>query len=142
MKLLEVDGIAAVPIHWKRELQRGFNQSVILCEALPRELIRHDLIRRIRWTKPQVELKQEERLTNLVGAFEAKGEVAGLRILLIDDVYTSGGTALSCATALKKAGAKEVGILTLTTGGLAISAASAPRRLFARRSSDERSPSH
>lgn len=115
-ELLSCDHIIPVPIHRTRENVRGFNQSVLLSAQLPAEKLNPRLLTRIRATKPQVRLKREERLTNLKGAFQAAPEVAGKTILLIDDVYTSGGTAVACAEALFAAGAVEVGIFTLTTG--------------------------
>lgn len=102
-----------------RENVRGFNQSVLLSALLPADKLKPKLLTRIRATKPQVHLNREERLTNLKGAFQAAPEVEGKEILLIDDVYTSGGTAVACAEALIAAGAASVGILTLTTGATA-----------------------
>jgi ComF family protein len=106
-----VDAVVPVPIHWSRRCQRGFNQSDLLCESFPREMVRPDLLRRVRATRPQVGLSHQERLENLTGAFRASAAAAGLTILLVDDVLTSGQTARECATALKDAGAAEVAIL-------------------------------
>jgi ComF family protein len=111
------DWIVPVPIHWARRAQRGFNQAELLSEKAPRNLVRPSFIRRVRFTRPQVGLGTEERLTNLAGAFEAQPEVRGHRILLVDDVVTSGGTALACAYALRQAGAKETGLLTFCGEG-------------------------
>jgi ComF family protein len=102
-----------VSIHWSRLCRRGFNQAELLCDGLPRERLRPDLLRRIRATRPQAGLSREERLRNLAGAFRANGEAQGLRILLVDDVFTSGQTARECAGALLAAGATKVGILAL-----------------------------
>ncbi|HVL38755.1 MAG TPA: ComF family protein [Fimbriimonadaceae bacterium] len=107
--LLEVDAIVPVPIHWQRRNLRGFNQSELLCEALERDLVQPDLLRRIRATRPQVGLTPEQRLHNLRGAFAAQSAVAGLRVLLIDDVITSGHTVRECARALRDEGAAWVG---------------------------------
>ena len=114
--LLTSDYFIPVPIHKTRQNVRGFNQSVLLSEKLPKSKVRPDLLTRNRATKPQVLLSREERLTNLKGAFTASPEVCDKTILLIDDVYTSGGTAAACAEALIEAGAIEVGVLTLATG--------------------------
>jgi ComF family protein len=114
--LLEVDAVVPVPIHWSRWCQRGFNQSEMLTEKFPPQLLAPKLLKRIRATRPQVSLTPEQRLRNLQGAFSASDEVAGLRVLLIDDVFTSGQTARECAKALKAKGAIEVGILAFAGG--------------------------
>jgi ComF family protein len=108
--LLEVDAIVPVPIHWSREAARGFNQAQVLCEAMPLGVVRRDVLRRVKATRSQVGLSHEERTKNLEGAFEAKAERLGY-VLLVDDVLTSGGTAVQCAAALKNTGVIEVGIL-------------------------------
>lgn len=105
------DFITPVPIHWTRRCWRGFNQAELLANALPGEKLALSTLLRIRPTRPQVELSREERLRSLHGAFSADPSAAGHRILLIDDVITTGGTALACASALKHAGAAWVGIL-------------------------------
>lgn len=110
--LPEFDAIVPVPIHWTRRYARGFNQSEMLCEGFPKGLVQQDLLKRSKNTRPQVGLSREERLNNLKGAFEGLTKVRGLRLLLIDDVTTTGGTATACAIALKDAGAEYVGILT------------------------------
>ena len=112
----EFDAIIPVPIHWMRRYQRGFNQSDLLCMDLPTDLVQPHLLRRIRATRPQVGLTVEERQTNLQGAFRAANEVRGKEILLVDDVITSGGTAMECARALREVGALRVGIITLVSG--------------------------
>ncbi len=106
------DMIAPVPIHWRRRVARGFNQALYLCEALPEELMADSSLMRVRATKPQVGLSQQQRLTNLKGAFKAKpSEVEGRHILLVDDVMTTGQTLRVCAQELKSRGAKTVGAL-------------------------------
>jgi ComF family protein len=108
--LLQVDAILPVPIHWSRESMRGFNQAILLCEAMPIELVRKNVLRRTKATRPQVGLSHEERLNNLEGAFAA-GDCSGLdSVLLVDDVLTSSGTGRECAAVLKKAGVQEVGL--------------------------------
>ncbi|MBX9977479.1 MAG: hypothetical protein K2X98_04470 [Alphaproteobacteria bacterium] len=106
------DRVIPVPIHWIRRAQRGFNQAELLAERVPKDLLDTRALRRVRPTRPQVGLGTQERLVNLAGAFAADPRVRGARILLLDDVVTSGGTALACAHALKRAGATEVGLLT------------------------------
>lgn len=106
-----VDMIVPVPLHWTRRAYRGFNQAELLCRYLPRELLRFDVLRRVRATRPQATLSTEERLQTLRDAFAAKPAVRGCRILLVDDVATSGTTADECAKALRLAGATEVNLL-------------------------------
>jgi ComF family protein len=115
------DLIVPVPLHSKRLRQRGFNQAVLLGEIFSQRwgvsLARNNL-RRIRWTEPQVNLGAAERAANVKGAFalnEAKA-IAGRKILLIDDVYTTGSTVKECCRVLLKAGAAEIGVLTVARG--------------------------
>ena len=107
---LAYDVAVPVPIHWTRWCQRGFNQSELLCTYFDRSRVRLDLLRRKRRTRPQVGLSEQDRMTNLDGAFEATG-CRGMHVLLIDDVVTTGGTALECARALRRAGATSVSLL-------------------------------
>jgi ComF family protein len=108
--------ILPVPIHWLRRCHRGFNQAEFLCRSLPADLVHLDWLDRVKATRPQVGLTMEQRLKNLEGAFRASPLVAGLEILLVDDVATSGGTAMECARALRSSGAKRVGVLTFAGG--------------------------
>lgn len=105
---IEADWTVPVPIHWSRRSWRGFNQAELLAEPFPN--VRAVLLK-IRKTKPQVALDALNRGTNLIDAFSALPSVVGKSILLIDDVLTTGSTARYCATALKAAGAREVGLL-------------------------------
>lgn len=107
----EYDRVIPVPIHWTRRNGRGFNQAEELCRAFGtgREDLR--VLKRIRGTRPQVGLTRSERLKNLKGAFQASHEASGQRVLLIDDVTTTGGTGIACAEALKAVGASWVGLL-------------------------------
>ena len=106
------DVVVPVPIHPSRLRWRGFNQSDLLAASVPPELVQRALMVRVKKTRPQVELTPGERRANLRGAFVASPEVAGKHVLIIDDVVTTGGTAIACAEALKQAGAVEVGLLT------------------------------
>ena len=106
---LEYDLVLPIPIHWSRRAARGFNQAELLAERLSPS---PGILIRVRKTPPQVGLNREQRATNLVGAFQAHESVRGKRILLIDDVLTSGGTARECALVLHAKGATEVGILS------------------------------
>lgn len=104
-----VDFIVPVPIHRSRLAWRGFNQAASLCTRLPQAMVREGLVR-TRRTTPQVHLSAEERANNLEGAFEALAIPKGCRVLLVDDVFTTGATASECARALKQAGASYVGV--------------------------------
>lgn len=116
--IAEADAIAPVPLHWSRLFRRRYNQSALLANALARitgRAVTPDLLRRRRRTPPQGGMGRAERVRNVRGAF-ALGPgraVAGKRILLIDDVLTTGATAEACAAVLTKAGAKAVDVLTL-----------------------------
>lgn len=117
-RLTATDLIIPVPLHIKRLRQRGFNQAVLLGNVLAREwripLCRRNL-RRIRWTEPQIGLSATERVSNVRGAFAVRDPalVRGKRVLLIDDVYTTGSTVAECARVLKQAGAQAVSVATV-----------------------------
>lgn len=104
-----------VPLHQRRFNERGFNQSLLLAQGFI--LPCNDVLKRIRFTKPQAQLNRKERLKNVTGAFEIRtGCKAPKKILLIDDVCTTGSTLKECAAILRKNGAKEIYALTLTHG--------------------------
>lgn len=112
------DCIAPVPLHWTRLFRRRYNQSALLANALARLAGRPavpDLLRRRRRTPSQGGLGRAERIRNVRGAFaaRARAEVADKRILLVDDVLTTGATVEACASVLLKAGASAVDVLTL-----------------------------
>lgn len=113
-----VDVLIPVPLHLKRLSERGYNQAQLLAEYLARaSLLPHapDGVTRTRNTVSQVGLNRQERLTNMVDAFQANTQlVAGKSILLIDDVLTTGATLTGCAQAVRAAGAAAVYGLTLT----------------------------
>lgn len=106
-----------VPLHEKRLLQRGFNQSLELARPLERALaaplLPHALVR-LRATPPQSTLSRQERHSNLRGAFLADPAlVSGKHCVVVDDVSTTGATSKECALALKKAGAARITVLLL-----------------------------
>jgi competence protein ComFC len=114
---LVFDTISFVPLSKKRLIRRGYNQSQIIASELSR-LTKADLYQdlvKIKETKTQVGLTRKERIKNLEGAFALKNErkLAGKRVVLIDDVITTGATLDQCASVLKKAGAREVWGLTV-----------------------------
>jgi ComF family protein len=114
-----VDVIVPVPLHRRRLRQRGFNQSALLARELGKRLgvpVRCDLLARKLWTEPQTRLNREERLRNVRDAFRVLklDEAGGMRILLIDDVFTTGTTLGECTQELKRADASEVHALTVS----------------------------
>ena len=112
------DLLIPVPLHYTRLIKRRYNQSALLVQKLSKMTnIPYDnfsLIRK-RKTKPQVEVSGKERITNVKNAFTVKcpNNIKGKRIILIDDIMTTGSTVKESALALKKAGAKSIDILTI-----------------------------
>lgn len=111
------DAIVPVPLHWLRQWRRGFNQSEVLARGLGRRLGLPVIcgLRRVRSTQVQAGLSNTARRQNVAQAFRSRRgrSVAGKRILLIDDVMTTGSTAAACALALKRAGAARVALVTV-----------------------------
>jgi ComF family protein len=115
------DAITPVPLHWRRRWRRGFNQA----ELLAREISGRtgipviDVLKRVQSTLTQAGLSNTGRRLNVAKAFHCRRgsqwvrRLEGKRILLIDDVMTTGSTAASCALALKRAGATRVALLTV-----------------------------
>lgn len=118
--LQECDALIPVPLHWTRLFQRRFNQSAALAQAIARQkniAVIDDVLLRVRATPPQVGLAREERAKNVHGAFSvekaARAKVKAKRIVLVDDVLTTGATANACARVLRRAGAARIDVLTL-----------------------------
>jgi ComF family protein len=110
--------VIPVPLHWRRRLWRGYNQSQPLAQALARRLghpCRPRLLRRIRATPEQKGQTAADRRANVRGAFEARPgpELRGKTVLLVDDVLTTGTTASEAARALRRAGAAAVQVAVL-----------------------------
>lgn len=111
--------ILPVPLHTRRLRQRGFNQAGLLARTLGRRLglpASFDCLLRTCWTEPQTRLNREQRLQNVKDAFQVADpmRVKGRRILLVDDVFTTGTTLNECAKTLKAAGAAEVQAVTVS----------------------------
>lgn len=110
----QYDCIVPVPLYKTRKRERGFNQSMLLAEILARDVFTGAVLdgtslKRIRPTRAQSRLKTEERAPNVRGAFAVPGNtLKGKRVLLIDDVITTGDTITECAKTLRRAGAAEV----------------------------------
>ena len=106
------DAIVPVPLHPARERERGFNQSALLAQLLSAHMsVRAKaVLERIRYTTTQTAFDRAERMQNLHGAFRLRknADVRDLRVLLIDDVLTTGSTLSECARILKTAGACSV----------------------------------
>lgn len=110
------DMIIPVPLHPSRLRSRGFNQAQLLAEELSSLCgipVRTDVLRRIRKTRQQAKLSHEAREANLSKAFEATTSIHGTRVLILDDVITTGSTVCSCAEALYKAGAADVQAISI-----------------------------
>jgi ComF family protein len=106
------DLIIPVPLHPARQRERGFNQANLLAELVSADtgIPCKRLLKRIRYTTTQTALDRSERMENLHNAFRLRknADVRGLRVLLIDDVLTTGSTLSECARVLKGAGATSV----------------------------------
>lgn len=117
--LKSYDIIIPVPISKKRKQKRGYNQSEIIAKKLAKQVpkleYQKDVLYKIKDTSPQSSLDKENRQKNIQGAYYIKNEkkVQNKKILLFDDIYTTGATVNECSRTLKQVGAKEIGVLTL-----------------------------
>lgn len=116
--LKDIDVVVPVPLHASRERQRGFNQATVLARELARAtglpIDEHSLVRRVHTERHRAGLDARERRKSVAGVFEVRQKlVAGQRVLLIDDVFTTGATVSECAAVLKSAGATDVCVLTV-----------------------------
>ena len=111
------DLVIAMPMHWRKRWERGFNQAELLARPIARRygLKLSGNLQRARYTKSQAGLTEAQRRDNLRGSFRVRRpeRIAGRRILLIDDVFTTGATLRAAAAVLKSAGAARVSALTL-----------------------------
>ena len=114
-----VEIIIPIPLHRKRMEKRGYNQAELIAEALGKTLcipVDSRLMKRKVNTRPQKELDYRERKQNMKNAFFLKGENRYRRILLVDDIYTTGSTIEAAAELLKRTGAENVFFLTIAMG--------------------------
>ena len=116
--LADADAIVPVPLHWRRLWTRRFNQSAALAATISNLSgvpVAHAPLRRVKATQQQVGLSRKDRASNVQGAFRVdparKAEVAGRRLIVIDDVLTSGATVDACARTLLRGGAARVDVL-------------------------------
>jgi ComF family protein len=119
---LPADVIVPVPLHRRRKRERGYNQSALLAQQLGAAVqipVRLDLLRRHRYTRSQTRLNPQQRSQNVHGAFSCAPQpgiaqaIAGRRLLLVDDVLTTGATLRECAQVLRDKGARSIWALTL-----------------------------
>jgi ComF family protein len=114
----EADALVPVPLHWRRGWSRRYNQSGALARVIERQSgvkLICEALQRVRPTQQQIGLSRSERADNVQGAFkiatDRKDDVAGRRVVLIDDVLTSGATVDACARTLLRAKAAQVDVL-------------------------------
>jgi competence protein ComFC len=108
------DTVVPVPLHRSRLRKRGFNQAELLARGVAAEINApvSDTLKVVRSTRDQVELSAAQRRANVAGAYRASAPLQG-KVLLIDDVFTTGATMSACASTLVRAGAREVHALSL-----------------------------
>ena len=111
--------IIPIPLHPNRERERGFNQALVLARELARlsklPLDEHSVVRRVHTERHRAGMDARARRESVADAFAVRhpDSIAGKRVLLIDDVFTTGATVSACAAVLKDAGAEEVFVLTV-----------------------------
>lgn len=116
--LKKYDIIIPVPIHKKRKLQRGYNQTQLIAKEISKNIdikLCNNVLVKNKNTIAQSKLNKNKRKQNIKGAFKALNvqNIQGKSVLLFDDIYTTGSTANECSKILKEAGAKTVGVLTI-----------------------------
>jgi ComF family protein len=119
--LPEADTVVPVPLHHKRLRKREYNQSALISKYIAEEMkskLILDCLVKVRDTLPQVGLRYKARVKNIKGAFKVSNSdlIKDRKIILIDDVVTSGATIRECSSTLKKAGAGEIYVISLAHG--------------------------
>lgn len=119
---IDIDIICYIPMIRKDERKRGFNQCKLIANEIGYNLNIpvSNCIKKVKHTKEQKKLTKEERIKNLIGAFEVKSneDIKNKRVLLIDDVMTTGATIGECTKILKKSGVKEIIVLTIAKSNI------------------------
>ena len=117
--LTEADILVPVPLHWQRGWSRRYNQSGALAQVISRQSgvkVASEALRRVRATEQQIGLSRAQRASNVQGAFKVPpdrmADIQGRRVILVDDVLTTGATVDACARALLRAKAAQVDVLT------------------------------
>jgi ComF family protein len=115
----EADMLVPVPLHWRRGWSRRYNQSGALARVISRQSgarVAAESLRRVRATEQQIGLSRAQRASNVQGAFKVAADrmadIQGRRVILVDDVLTTGATVDACARALLRAKAAQVDVLT------------------------------
>ena len=115
-----IEVIVPVPMYAAKRRSRGYNQAEVFAKALGREIavpVEKNLVKRVKNTIPQKSLNDRQRKDNLKGAFQVRTNIVKYsKILLVDDIYTTGATVDAITAVLKKAGAKEVYFLSICVG--------------------------
>ena len=116
--ITDYDYIIPIPIHKRRLNERGFNQCFVLCKGISKKFkveVKTDVLTRRKNTSPQSSLDRDKRMQNIIGAFGLSNEdqIQGKRILLFDDVFTTGATVSEAVNVLWSADPTEVDVLTL-----------------------------
>ena len=113
------DIIIPVSISKQRFKERGYNQTLLIAKELASNIekleLKNDVLFKIKNTAPQSTLNKAERKSNLKGAYAVKNEtvIKNKKVLILDDVYTTGSTAKECSKLLKSAGVKHIGVITI-----------------------------
>lgn len=114
------DALIPIPLHKKRKRKRGYNQSLLLAKELGKILqipVCDKVVKRVRYTDPQKKLDHKMRKANLAHAFQVKSLPENMKkVILIDDIYTTGNTISAVAGELKKFGVEKVYFLTISIG--------------------------
>lgn len=114
----DVDVIVPLPLHWRRQMKRGYNQSHYIARGIQQVThipVMKNVVKRIRNNSSQTRLNARQRIENVEGIFQLKHPelIAGKHVLLVDDVTTTGATLSSCAKELAKAQGVNISVLTL-----------------------------
>ena len=111
----DIDALLPVPLHWRRQALRGFNQALELCRPLRRQtgIVTLHQVARCRATPYQSGLAAQHRRRNLSAAFRVRGNIRARHVLIVDDVITTGATCRELATILLDAGVESVSVLAV-----------------------------
>ncbi|MFH1686216.1 MAG: ComF family protein [bacterium] len=117
---LQVGGLVPIPLHPTRFFSRGFNQAELLARAVSEITglpVRTDILRRVKWRRPQTQVGYKKRSKNVRGVFVADPAGSATRLAIVDDVVTTGSTVLQARSALEDAGQTVVAVLAIAGGG-------------------------